>query len=100
MLVLDETNGLRDEDHIIITMFVSTESGIRIQDIKATDPESRLLGVSTPYVILLKKLSIVRDLMTDFSGLENCNKATKDAVLDFSFNLALGNYVIKISLLL
>lgn len=72
-------------------MFVSQEYGIRIQDIRPTDPETRLLAIATPYIVLLKKLSIFREIMNDFTGLENCNKTTRDAVLDFSYNLSLGN---------
>lgn len=73
-------------------MFVSSENGIRIHDIKATDPEARLLACSTPYIVTLQKLSIVREVMSDFNGLEKCDKATRDAVLDFSYNLTLGKY--------
>jgi intraflagellar transport protein 140 len=29
--------------------------------------------------------------MRDFEGLPNCDKATCDAVLDFSYNLSIGN---------
>lgn len=81
---------LKDEDHIVVTMFVSPEHGIRIQDVKGADAEARLLGVCTPYIVVLEKLAVVRQVMADFQGLENCNKSTRDAVLDFSYNLSLG----------
>lgn len=29
--------------------------------------------------------------MRDFEGLQNCDKPTRDAVLDFSYNLSIGN---------
>jgi intraflagellar transport protein 140 len=87
----DTKTLLKDEDHVVITMFVSTEHGIKMHDIKAVDVESRLLAVATPYIILLEKLVIIREVMSDFSGLENCSKATRDAVLNFSYNLSLGN---------
>ncbi|KAK5641268.1 hypothetical protein RI129_009815 [Pyrocoelia pectoralis] len=82
---------LEDEDQVIITMFVSTDHGIRIQDIKAIDPESKLLALATPCMIILNKNNIERVVMNDFNGLETCNKATKEAILDFSYNLSLGN---------
>ncbi|KAJ8931389.1 hypothetical protein NQ314_015707 [Rhamnusium bicolor] len=87
----EEKKNLKDEDHVIITMFVSSENGIRIHDIKAADPDARLLACVTPHIVTLHKLSIVRDIMSDFNGLEKCDKATRDAVLDFSYNLTLGN---------
>ncbi|KAK4874572.1 hypothetical protein RN001_013932 [Aquatica leii] len=82
---------LEDEEHIVITMFISFDHGIRIQDIRAIDSESKLIALSTPYLIILNKVNIVREIMNDFSGLEVCNKATKEAILDFSYNLSLGN---------
>lgn len=85
-----DSRSLKDCDHIIVTMFVSTEHGIRIQDIRATESNSKLLAVCTPHIVTLDKLTIVRHIMNDFAGLENCDKATREAVLDFSFNLSLG----------
>lgn len=72
-------------------MFVSSEHGIRVQDLKPIPSESRLLGVCTPFIAILSKLTITREIMSDFSGLETCNKTTRSAVLDFSYNLSLGN---------
>ncbi|CAH2002580.1 unnamed protein product [Acanthoscelides obtectus] len=86
-----EEKSLKDEDHIIITMFISSENVIRIHDIKAIEPDARLLACATPHIVTLEKLSIVRDIMSDFLGLEKCDKTTRSAVLDFSYNLALGN---------
>lgn len=71
-------------------MFVSPEWGIKIHDIKAIASDARLLALSTPYIIVLKKMDIVRDVMNDFIGLEQCNNTTKEAVLDFSYNLSIG----------
>ncbi|GJQ73670.1 putative intraflagellar transport protein 140 [Trypoxylus dichotomus] len=82
---------LENEDHVIVTLFISSECGIRIHDIKAIAPDAKLLALSTPYIVILKKLDIVREVMNDFIGLEHCNIATKEAVLEFSYNLSLGN---------
>lgn len=87
----DDKKTLKDEDHIIVTMFISTEYGIKIHDIRAIDSEIRFLAVSTPYIVLLHKSQIQREIMNDFIGLENCDKITRDAVLDFSYNLTQGN---------
>ncbi|KAI4456192.1 hypothetical protein MML48_8g00010237 [Holotrichia oblita] len=82
---------LENEDHVIATMFISPECGIRIHDIKAIASDARLLALCTPHIVILKKLDIVREIMNDFVGLENCSKTTKEAVLEFSYNLSLGN---------
>ncbi|KAF5285788.1 hypothetical protein FQA39_LY04249 [Lamprigera yunnana] len=83
--------SLEDEELVVVTMFVSFDHGIRIQDIRSLDVEAKLLGLCTPYFIVLSKLDITREVMSDFSGLESCNKTTKQAILDFSYNLSLGN---------
>lgn len=72
-------------------MCASSDHGIRIQDIKPISCESRLLAVCTPHIAILNKLTISREIMTDFVNLETCNKTTRTAILDFSYNLSLGN---------
>lgn len=88
------TNGLSDlknEDQILITMFISSDHGILVQDIKPTPTDTRLLAVSTPHIAMLHKQTIRKQTMTDFVGLESCNKTTRAAILDFSYNLSFGN---------
>lgn len=87
----ENTTDLKNEDQILITMFISSDYGIRVQDIKPMPPDSRLLAISTPHIAILHKLSIRREIMSDFLGLETCNKTTRTAILDFSYNLSLGN---------
>lgn len=77
---------------MIITMFASSDHGICIQDIQAVEADAKVLAVSTPYIVLLHKLQIVRLVMSDFIGLEKCNDSTRKAVLDFSYYLSLGKY--------
>lgn len=86
----ENKQNLEDEDHIIITMFISSEDEIKMHDIRAIEAEAKLLAVFSPFFVILKKLTIVRELMSDFNGLKDCDKATVDAVLDFSYNLSLG----------
>ncbi|XP_072382747.1 intraflagellar transport protein 140 homolog isoform X1 [Diabrotica undecimpunctata] len=87
----DEKKNLSDEDSILITMFVSPENSIRLHDIKPTDLEIKLLACVAPFIVSVQKLSIVRDIMSDFVGLEKCDSATSKAVLDFSYHLSLGD---------
>lgn len=86
----DEKKGLKEEDHIIVTLFISSGNGIKIHDIRSAELETRLISCATPFIVSLQKLSIVREVMSDFSGLENCDNGTRDAVLEFSYNLSLG----------
>lgn len=88
--VLDEKKSLKNEEHIIVTLFISSGNGIRIHDVMAADQETRLISCATPYIVSLQKLSIVREIMSDFNGLEKCDSTTRDAVLEFSYNLSLG----------
>lgn len=87
-----DKKNLKDEDHIIITMFVSTEHGIRIHDIRPVELETKLLACIAPFIISVQKLSMVRDVMNDFIGLEKCDSTTSNAVLDFSYHLSLGEF--------
>ncbi|CAG9817936.1 unnamed protein product [Phaedon cochleariae] len=87
----EEKKSLTDEDHVIVTMFISPENSIRIHYVRAVDGDAKLLACATPYVATLQKLSIVREVMNDFIGLEKCDRNTRSAVLDFSFNLTIGN---------
>lgn len=82
---------MKNEEHIIVTLFISPGNGIRIHDIRAADQETRLIACATPHIVTLQKLSIVREVMSDFNGLEQCDSTTRDAVLEFSYNLSLGN---------
>lgn len=90
-IFLEVLKPLTDEDQIIVTMFVLPENSIKIHDIRAVEADARLLGLSIPYIVTLQKLNIVRDVMSDFSGLEDCDRNTKEAVIDFSYHLSLGN---------
>lgn len=72
-------------------MFTSSDHGIRVQDIKPIPADSRLLAVCTPHIVILNNHTIARETMTDFVNLETCNKSTRTAILDFSYNLSLGN---------
>ncbi|KAG5881961.1 hypothetical protein JTB14_020525 [Gonioctena quinquepunctata] len=87
----EEKKKLEDEDLILITMFVSPENLIKIHDIRAISLETQILACSTPFIVTLQKLSIIREVMNDFIGLESCDKSTRDAILDFSYNISLGN---------
>ena len=106
LILLENKTDINDEEQVIVTMFISAKHGIKIQDVRAIAADAKLLSVAAPFLITLQKLNIVREVLNGFAGLQNCNKATKDAVLDFSYNLSLGNYscnllyanIIKISL--
>ncbi|XP_057670783.1 intraflagellar transport protein 140 homolog [Diorhabda carinulata] len=87
----EENKNVTDDDNILVTMFVSPENNIKIHDIKPTDIETKLLACVAPFVVSVQKLSIMRDIMNDFIGLEKCDDVTGKAILDFSYYSSLGD---------
>nr|CAD7588439.1 unnamed protein product [Timema genevievae] len=85
---------------VLVTFFTCPEVGLIVQDVHSL-PENhhKLLGVCTPHYLLLSKPSsqlpkvglVKRMAMRDFEGLESCDKATREAVLNFSYNMTTGN---------
>lgn len=86
----EHKKSLQDEKHIVVSMFISSENGIKMHNLQPIDADSRLIEISTPYIIILEKLALVKEVLGDFAGLEKCDKNTKEAVLDFSYYLSLG----------
>ncbi|XP_050709384.1 intraflagellar transport protein 140 homolog [Eriocheir sinensis] len=85
---------------MLVTLFVSPDHGNIVQDAFPLSPTySRLLGVQVPFFYLLNthdaenkaKKNVTQKVMREFTGLESCDKATKDAMLNFSFYLSIGN---------
>ncbi|XP_068236628.1 intraflagellar transport protein 140 homolog isoform X1 [Palaemon carinicauda] len=86
---------------MLVSLFVSADHGTIVQDVFPLSPTySRLLGVQVPFFYLLKthdadlkneKSAVTQKVMRDFVGLESCDKPTKDAMLNFSFFLSIGN---------
>ena len=94
------------------TYFVTTDYGIKRQDvIKFDEGEETLLGVQVPYFYFMGRqpsnddddqntatggeqknaMIILRKPMKDFVGLENVEKSIKDAIMNFSHFLTVGN---------
>ncbi|GFS01827.1 intraflagellar transport protein 140 homolog [Elysia marginata] len=101
---------------MVISLFCTPENGILIQDSFPLPPSlSSLMGVEVPYYIFTKKSEsnveeleqhsgpgitsgsslqpklVARKIMRDFVGLESSDKGTRDAMMNFSFYLAVGN---------
>ena len=64
----------------------------------------KLIAVEIPFLVTLESsdlndekeksgpgVKVVRNVMSDFVGLEESDKATRDAVIKFSFFLSIGN---------
>ncbi|XP_046399396.1 intraflagellar transport protein 140 homolog [Ischnura elegans] len=96
------TNLFRRPEVVLVTLFTSPEGEILMQN-SVTFPENhvKLTGVEIPHFILLRKPTSVdeatggglsdRKVMRDFEGLEDCDKSTRDAVVNFSYYLSMGN---------
>ncbi|XP_067291267.1 intraflagellar transport protein 140 homolog isoform X2 [Pseudorasbora parva] len=104
------------EDVMVVTFFVTQEHGLLLQD---SQPKPAtllsLLALDTPYYYYICKLGeggdqgqvvstpaatpqmplssqmVVRRALRDFVGLESCEKQTRDAMLNFSFYLTIGD---------
>lgn len=102
------------EDVMVVTFFVTQEHGLLLQD---SQPKPAallgLLALDTPYYYYICKLGesgdqgsvvssssaqgssspqmVVRQALRDFVGLEGCEKQTRDAMLNFSFYLTIGD---------
>ncbi|XP_014248149.1 intraflagellar transport protein 140 homolog [Cimex lectularius] len=82
---------------VLVSFLVTPEHGMLLKDVKPVDDEFvSLLGVDIPYFIVIKKSSqqkIVgsKILMKDFEGLEEADSQTKNAVINFSFSLSVGD---------
>ncbi|KAK7004477.1 intraflagellar transport protein 140 [Biomphalaria glabrata] len=102
---------------MVISLFCTSENGILIQDnFPMPSYFQHMMGVEVPYYYFTLKgeakhndLSsyggqvnpetgavtyprrVARKIMHDFVGLENSDKATRDAMMNFSFYLCIGN---------
>ncbi|KAI4899556.1 hypothetical protein NFI96_017646 [Prochilodus magdalenae] len=98
-------------DVLVVTLFVTQEHGLLLQDTHPKPPALQgLLGLDTPYYYYTCKPGeqgvesegappavppsphmVVRRALRDFVGLESCEKQTRDAMLNFSFYLTIGD---------
>ncbi|XP_053132123.1 intraflagellar transport protein 140 homolog [Hemicordylus capensis] len=96
-------------DVLIVSFFSTEEHGLLLQDsFPLPSAYQTLLGMEVPHYYFAKKPEaerkeeaepglvplyqmIARMPMRDFIGLEECDKATRDAMLNFSFYLTIGD---------
>ncbi|RCN25692.1 hypothetical protein ANCCAN_28593, partial [Ancylostoma caninum] len=91
---------------MILTMFVTSDHGIQLQDLaRKSSASDALIGVHVPHLYFTKKMefdeeevrgekSIGRFLIArslrEFSGVENCDEATRKGMMDFCYYLSIG----------
>uniref|UniRef100_A0A3B4EX67 Intraflagellar transport 140 n=1 Tax=Pundamilia nyererei TaxID=303518 RepID=A0A3B4EX67_9CICH len=96
-------------DVLVVTLFCTQEHGLLLQDCSPRPPGMQaLLALDVPYYYYSCKVRtepvcpttgtpsqvphmVSRKALRDFVGLENCEKATRDAMLNFSFYLTIGD---------
>uniref|UniRef100_A0A8C7HNX3 Intraflagellar transport 140 n=1 Tax=Oncorhynchus kisutch TaxID=8019 RepID=A0A8C7HNX3_ONCKI len=97
-------------DVLVVTFFCTQEHGLLLQDSYPKPAGLQaLLALDVPYYYFTCKVGtmtnvqgyahktqlsphmVSRRALRDFQGLENCEKATRDAMLNFSFYLTIGN---------
>ncbi|XP_072337471.1 LOW QUALITY PROTEIN: intraflagellar transport protein 140 homolog [Scyliorhinus torazame] len=95
---------------VVVSFFITQEHGLLLQDSfpKAVTHEA-LMGLEVPYYYFSKKSGetkndsepmpgspsipqmVAKRPLRDFVGLEDCDKTTRDAMLNFSFYLTIGD---------
>ena len=91
----------RQNTSSLISLFVHEDLGVVIHGSQpASDGLQKLIAVEIPFLVTLASnledgdgpgVRVVRNVMSDFVGLEESDKATRDAVIKFSFYLSIGN---------
>lgn len=100
-----DSNLDTESDVDIYLFFATSEDGILFQDsFPRKSPFGSLLGLIVPRLYFVSSVvksnekesveendvKVMSKVMRDFVGLEDCNEATKAALLDFSYNITLG----------
>ena len=84
----------------LVSLFIHEDHGVVIHDSQNTsDQLIKLIAVEIPFLVTLVTAleskgpgaKVERNVMSDFVGLGDSDKATKDAVIKFSFYLSIGN---------
>ncbi|KJH43570.1 tetratricopeptide repeat protein [Dictyocaulus viviparus] len=100
-------------DDMILTMFVTSEHGIQLQDlIRKSHASDVFIGVSVPHLYFTKKVLyvcgwavpckevrgektigrfLIARSLREFSGVENCDDTIKKGMMDFCYYLAIGH---------
>eukprot|EP00793_Prasinoderma_coloniale_P002837 PRCOL_00002319-RA len=81
------------------TLFLSPGDGLFLQELVPLSSElTGLVGLAVPHVSLSRRLVgavdeayVAKKVMRDFTGMEYVDESTGKALLDFSYNMALGN---------
>ena len=99
----------------LVSLFIHEDLGVVVHDSHvASDNVDKLIAVEIPFMVTLEAIpqqqdddqtdgddsrdgggglgvKVNRNVMSDFVGLEDSDKATRDAVIKFSFFLSIGN---------
>ncbi|KAI5086398.1 intraflagellar transport protein 140-like isoform X2, partial [Silurus meridionalis] len=108
--IANQSHAIDMVDVLVLTFFVTQEHGLLLQDSQPRPAAVQgLLALDTPYYYYTCKPGepdtaspapaadpapghmVVRRALRDFVGLENCEKQTRDAMLNFSFYLTIGD---------
>ncbi|ESO81986.1 hypothetical protein LOTGIDRAFT_223604 [Lottia gigantea] len=98
-------------EKMIVSLFCTPENGVLIQDsFPMSVQHNKLLGIEVPNLYFAKNVTqqqsdhvvdedamaiypklVARRVMRDFVGLESSDKSTRDAMMNFSYYLTIGN---------
>jgi len=93
-------NDLHTKVHLreVMTLFATAEKGALLQDRFGLPDQASLFGLSVPSLFLtvagnsrLGDAAMSARTMRDFVGMDRISDDTRKALLEFSFNLTMGN---------
>ncbi|XP_023331155.1 intraflagellar transport protein 140 homolog [Eurytemora carolleeae] len=91
------SNPILESPTVVVSLFVLEDHGIVTQDISPmSDEYVKLIGLKVPHYFLLRNPNsfyspVEKKIIKDFAGLEKSDKKTKDAIVNFSMYLSIGN---------
>uniref|UniRef100_A0A182PVU1 Uncharacterized protein n=1 Tax=Anopheles epiroticus TaxID=199890 RepID=A0A182PVU1_9DIPT len=93
-----QTRALQPESQILV-LFVDGQKS-ELAELEVMEPncgtagpgeQLELIGMCVPHLIVLRRNEIARLSLRDFKGLDTCDLATREMVLNFSLNVAQEN---------
>eukprot|EP00854_Cymbomonas_tetramitiformis_P005426 gene5426-6578_t len=100
----NDSMGLDTQEVEVTTLFSTPDDGVLFQEQHQLDPEMEgCVGLKVPFIFFFKKVQgdmggaqmdgpcVKSGVMRDFTGLESVDDKTRQALLNFSYHLAVGN---------
>jgi len=94
----DDTTDIDSHQQRMVLLFVSIDKGVVLSDTVPFIEDLGVVGLHTPHTLVLQKpqaagglLRVARKAMRDYEGVDMSDEKTRLALMEFSFNLTIGN---------